>query len=194
MAGIPWPDDILISRMQFKVVLPQQVVRRNPSFPPVSPRPPRWKIVTVLEPSEDRLMSRFLNSLGGANQIVELPVEVDDAKVEDGEWVAGNIALGGRYLDAEIVGRPNVDDPPDGAMIRLGNTDATDLYEVDGRTGQILHLNPRVLPPTGANRLFRADTVTVRLLDGESVDWGIRDVRLPGQYPGTTVEWIQVDE
>lgn len=223
--GIPWPDDIYISRMRFQVRLPEQVVRRNPRLPPVSPRPPLWEITTILEPDDNRLAGRFLNSLGGAQQIVALPVLVDDALFEeDGRMVGSvwsatndrenagmtipdgsdaqhrlgvvNVALGGRYTEVRVSRNAAIDPevPPVGSMVRVGSADETRLYEVDAIDDTLLYLNPRVSPPTGTDRLFRADTVSVRMTNQLNAEWDVRDVQLPGEYPGTVVEWIEVFE
>ena len=195
MAGVAWPSVAWITRTQYQATQPEQIVRRSPLLPPVSPRQPRWKIVTSIAPWKVPDLRVFLNSLGGAQQVVALPVLIDlgaqGARAAAGDWTVTGVALGGRYLDATVSGRGSVDPAPAGAMMLLGDGTDMRLYEMAGRTGNTWHLNLRRLPASGTNVIRRADTVDVRMAPGATGEWGIRDPALGSQHVGVTVEWIE---
>ncbi len=197
MAGVAWPADIWLERIDCQVVVPGQQVRSK--GPPHDPNPPVWRIETEVRPWSTRELGLFLDSLGGAAQLVELPLAgpdanlpIDDVYAADGDWSVTVVQLSGRFTDVTITARAGVADPPRGSMVRVGNAAGQDrLYEVYGQTGRVLHLNPRVEPPTGSTVLRRASTVTVRLDTSLNPRWGSRDIRVIGTYPGAIAHWIE---
>ena len=198
--AIPWPDEIWIRVESFQAVPVGQIVRRSFGAPPHNTQPPVWRIATTLAADSKRDVSRFLNSLGGASQVVELPVArppeegfafENQILAEDGDWVVSSAALTGRYTRVGIVQRAGVDDPPVSAMVRVGSPAVTRLYEVDESAGGILMLNPRVMPPTGTTVLRGAKTVSARLDTSTNPVWGVRDIRIPGGYVGASVNWYE---
>lgn len=195
---VPWPESVWIERLGLQVTQPGQIVRRSPGRGPHNPNPPRWRITTAIRNQDTREMNLFLNSLGGASQVVELPLSgpnvlfpLDDNFADEGEWSVASAVLGRQYLEAAIVPRAGVDPPPAGAPLLVGSASATRLYEVRALSGDTLLLNPRVEAPTGTTRLFRASSVPVRLDTSRNPSWGVRDNSVPGSYPGTALSWIE---
>lgn len=199
MPGIPWPEDLWLDRIEFQSVTPGQIVREEFGAPPHNTRDPVWRIVTTIRPFNKRTATRFLNSLGGANQLVELPVSghgrgfvvEDEAVAADGEWAVTGTSLTPRYTAATIQARAGVENPPVGALVRVGSADRTRVYEVDGMDGNTLLLTPRLQAPAGSTRLYGADTITVRLDTRTNPTWGVRDRNIAGTHAGMTVAWIQ---
>ena len=198
MANVPWPDSVWIRTIGLQARDPGQVVRRSPGAGPHNPNPPRFAIRTTIRNQDTREMNLFLNSLGGASQIVDLPfsgpnvlMPIDDNYADDGEWDVSSAQLDGRFLNVTVVARAGVDLPPAGAPVMIGSATETRLAEVHGATDATLHLNPRRDAPAGTTRLFRASVVPVRLDTTNNPSWGDRDIDVAGGYPGTALQWVE---
>ena len=198
--AIPWPDEIWIRVQEAQLVPVGQVIRRRLGAPPHNTQDPVWRFSTTLAADSKRDVSRFLNSLGGASQVVELPMArpasegfafENEILAEDGDWAVNNVSLTGRHTQVAIDQRAGVGDPPVSALVRVGTPTFTRLYEVDESAGGVLLLNPRVSPPTGTTVLRGAKTVSVRLDTSINPVWGVRDIRIPGGYVGASVAWIE---
>ena len=199
MPGVAWPSDMWLSRIEFQSVPIGQIVREQFGAPPHNTRDPVWRIVTTIRSFNERTAHRFLNSLNGASQTVELPLSgprdgllvEDQAVAADGEWNVTSTRLGSRYTEVVVQGRGGVPNPPVGAIVRLGSPDVSRVYEIDATDGNALFLNPRVQPPTGSTRLFGARTITVRMDTRTNPQWGARDRNVAGTCAGMTVSWYE---
>ncbi|MCY3933563.1 MAG: hypothetical protein OXH70_17775 [Acidobacteria bacterium] len=203
-SGVPWPNDAWITRSQFEVIVPEQVVRRSLSAPPVSPRPPRWRIVTTVAPWLTADLRRFLNSLGGAQQIVALPAggRLDDTGnlissmetvqklvatkdgarvvIDDGDLDGGQLV---RVAGSAVVSASQ----SEMVNVPTGNWTVTN-FRLGGRYLEVtVTSRPGVDPPREGSLLLLGDGSSMRLYEmGEytspgATTWYLNPRRLPVQ-------------